>query len=84
MELHEILGSIGVFLLLLAYVLNATKLVGVTSWVYLSLNISGAVLAAWSSFLLNFWPFIILESTWAGISIVALINKTIRFASGVK
>jgi hypothetical protein len=39
------------------------------------LNIAGAGLAGVSSFLISFWPFVILESVWVLASLVPLIKK---------
>ena len=72
MNLQEITGSVGVFLLLLAYFLNLVKVLKASSISYGLLNTVGAGLAAYSSYLLGFWPFIILEGTWTIVSAVSL------------
>jgi hypothetical protein len=75
MNLTDIIGSLGVFLLLLAYFLNGKNILFKTSLTYLLLNIIGAGLACLASVLLQYWPFIILEACWMLVSIVALVNR---------
>ena len=44
---------------------------------YYVLNIIGAALACYASFLLNYWPFVILEGAWTLVSIYGLM-KTMK------
>ena len=73
-SLGEILGASGVFLLLLAFLMNLLKRWDQQSLLYIILNLAGAGLACASSILIQFIPFIILEGTWALVSLIALIN----------
>jgi hypothetical protein len=70
----DIVGSIGVFILLLAFVLNLIKKISGESLVYISMNIIGAGLACYASYLINYIPFIILEGVWTVTSVIALIT----------
>ncbi len=70
----ELLGTIGVSLLLLAYALNLLKLTHSNSKVYLLLNIAGAGIAGVSSYIISFWPFVVLEGVWTITSLVILVN----------
>ena len=74
MILSDWVGTLGVTLLLVAFALNIAKKISPESRVYLLLNISGAALAGISSFMIHFWPFVILESVWVVASLVALIK----------
>lgn len=65
MNMTDLAGSIGVSLLLLAFVLNLFFKVSKDGLFYLSLNLIGASLACLASVLLVYWPFIILEGVWA-------------------
>jgi hypothetical protein len=38
------------------------------------LNTVGAALACYASFLINYWPFVILEGTWTLVSIYGLMK----------
>lgn len=68
------IGFAGVFLILLAYVLNIMGKTDRDQLVFILLNLVGAALACLASVLLDYLPFIILEGTWAGVSLVALFN----------
>ena len=74
-DFPTIVGSIGVGLLLLAYFLNLIKRVSQDSRLYTALNVVGAGLACYSSYLISFLPFIILEGVWLVVSAIALIKQ---------
>ena len=69
-----IIGSIGVGLLLLAFVLNITKKISEQSALYLLLNLFGALLAAWYAFDGKLYPFVVLELVWALFALIRLIH----------
>lgn len=75
MSIGDWLGTIGVTLLLIAFALNVTGKLGSKSVAYLLLNISGSGLACICSYLIGFWPFVILELVWFLASLVALLKK---------
>ena len=75
MTLVDWLGALGVFQILLAYVLNLAKKVETTDWSFLILNTVGASMACSASVLLEYWPFIILEGVWALTSLISVIQK---------
>lgn len=75
MEYSTIIGSSGVSILLIAFVLSQMKIIRTTDISYSLMNILGAGLSAWSSYLIDFLPFIILESTWALVSLTMLLRK---------
>ncbi len=75
MDVSSIIGSAGVSLLLLAFVLNITNKLNSEASAYLVLNVLGALLAGISSYLISFWPFVILEGVWMLASLVPLIKK---------
>jgi hypothetical protein len=72
-----VLGSFGVTLLLLAFLLNLFKLLSQDSRIYIILNILGAGISCYASFLIHYTPFIILEAVWCLVAVVALV-KSIR------
>lgn len=84
MEAHDsmatLVGSTGVGLLLLAFVLNLANVLKAESIPYLALNLVGAGLACLSSWMIAFMPFVVLEGTWAVATLVALI----RTLAGIK
>jgi hypothetical protein len=72
-----VLGSFGVTLLLLAFFLNLFKIVGQDSRAYILLNILGAGISCYASYLIRYTPFIILEAVWCLVAVVALL-KAVR------
>jgi hypothetical protein len=75
MTIGEITGTVGVSLLLLAFALNLLNKISTQSRPYLVLNIAGAALACWSSYLISFWPFVVLEGVWTLSSLVMLLKS---------
>ncbi len=79
MNYNDIIGTIGVGLILLAYFFNTFSLIPKEGKLFFSMNIIGAGLACYASFLINYVPFIILEGVWCIVSIagfVKLLYKT--------
>ena len=71
LSLGEIFGSVGVALLLIAFLMNLLKKWSQDSLPYILMNTIGAALACASSVLIHFFPFIILEGTWMLVSLFA-------------
>jgi hypothetical protein len=74
MTYNDIIGTIGVALILLAYFLNTTKMITVNGKLFFVMNVIGAALACYASFLIAYWPFVILEGTWVLVSIYGLMR----------
>lgn len=68
------IGFLGVFQILLAYVLNLSGRLHKANLLFILLNLCGASLACLASVLMNYIPFIILEGAWALVSLIALIK----------
>ena len=64
MSLSDWIGSIGVTILLLAFVLVLAKKISTSGLTYLLMNAVGSGLAAFASYLIHYTPFIILELSW--------------------
>lgn len=67
----------GVGLILIAYFLNTTGLIPREGKLYYVLNIIGAAIVAYTSYVIQYWPFVILEVTWTLVSIYGLM-KTMK------
>ncbi len=67
-----LIGSAGVALLLLAFLLQLLHLVRADGALYAALNLVGAGLACSASYLIDFKPFVVLEGSWAVVAAVAL------------
>ena len=77
----DIIGFIGVAVLLIAYFLNLNNKLEKDSWVYLQLNFFGAGLACLASVLMNYLPFIILEGSWTIVSAFGIIKRIRKIKS---
>ncbi len=75
MTQSTLLASVGVALMLAAFLLNIFRLMSADGYPYLALNLVGASLACYAAFLISFIPFIVLEGTWAVAAGGALARK---------
>ncbi len=75
MDLPNLIGIIGVSGILGAYFLSTFDKLSTDNYLYLWMNFVGASLACISSILIEYVPFVILEGTWAAVSLVALVRK---------
>ncbi len=81
MSLSDILGSIGVLLLLIAFLLNIRHLLNTESRWYIILNITGAALCGYSAYLIQFYPFVVLETVWVIAALSSLFKRVPRGTS---
>ncbi len=75
MNYNDIIGIIGVGLILLAYFLNIFSFIPKEGKLFFLMNILGAGLACYASVLIHYWPFVILEGVWTLVSVIGLIKK---------
>ncbi len=68
------IGFVGVFQILLAYVLHIFGKLETKDLTFILLNLVGASLACFASILMKYMPFIILEGVWALVSLIALVK----------
>ncbi len=73
-----LIGSAGVTLLLVAFFLNLIKRLAQDSVAYTLLNLVGAALSGYASWLIGFIPFVVLEATWAIVAAAALVRILTR------
>jgi hypothetical protein len=74
MSYEDIIGVIGVGLILVAYFLHTAKFIENNGKLYYVMNIFGAALACYASFLIKYAPFVVLEGTWTIVSIYGLMR----------
>ncbi len=77
-DLPTLIGALGVGLLLVAFFLNLFQRTTPESLWYVSMNLVGAGLSCYASWLIGFVPFVVLEGTWAvvaGVALVRLLRK---------
>ena len=77
MNFNDLIGTIGVGIILLAYFLNMFSFISNNGKLFYSLNIIGASIACFASYLIDYVPFVLLEAIWAIVSVIGLI-KTIK------
>jgi nucleoside recognition membrane protein YjiH len=70
--LVDVVGTVGVLLLLLAFFLQLFGWLDPKGVPYLVMNLVGGGLACAASWMLPFWPFVVLEGTWAVVAAVGL------------
>jgi hypothetical protein len=75
-----VIGLMGVSLLLIAFFLNLFKFLRSESYLYMILNQIGGALACYSSYLINFMPFVLLEGTWAIVAAVGVVRKLLGYS----
>lgn len=74
MTYNDWIGTIGVGLILLAYFSNVFSLIPKDGKLFFVLNIIGAFLACYASWLIRFWPFVVLEGVWCTVSVIGLLK----------
>lgn len=78
MSESDIIGSIGVSLLLIAFLLNLNGFISTSNLWYILLNIGGAALCGISAYMISFYPFVILESVWVLAAVGSLFSRVSR------
>jgi hypothetical protein len=75
MDAPTFIGSLGVALLLLAFFLSLFKFIAQDGFAYIGMNIAGAGLACWSSWIIAFMPFVVLEAVWCLVAAAAFVKR---------
>ena len=74
MSTSDLIATIGVSLLLIAFFLQSLKVIKSESASYGFLNLFGAAIAGYASWLIPFMPFVILEAVWSIVALYGLIK----------
>jgi hypothetical protein len=74
MKTPDILASVGVIILLVAFLLNLYGKLPARSNIYKLMNFVGAGICCFSSYLIGFYPFVVLEAVWAFVALLSLFN----------
>lgn len=74
LTVNDYIGFAGVFILLVAFLLNLANKIAKDGLPYILMNIIGAGLACAASWLIHYMPFVLLEATWTLVSVGALIS----------
>ena len=76
MTYNDVIGTIGVGLILIAYFSSIFGLIKKEGKLFFSLNILRSALACYASYLITYLPFVLLEGTWCIVSIAGLFKNT--------
>ncbi len=72
--MSDIIASVGVVILLIAFLLNLYKGLPVQNPYYKLMIFVGAALNAYASYMVRFYPFIILETVWVLMALLSLLK----------
>ena len=78
MTLADIIATVGITILLIAFILNSINLIAANKPFYNLLNIIGAALCGISAYMISFYPFVVLEAVWSLVALIALIMSVSR------
>ncbi len=76
MGFPTVIASVGVGLLLLAFFLAVMGWMHTRDKSYALLNVIGAGMSCYASWLIDFMPFVILEGVWCLVALLALSGLT--------
>jgi hypothetical protein len=74
MKESDIIATAGVVILLIAFLLNLYKKLSANSKPYTLMNFIGAAMCGYSSYLISFYPFVVLETIWALFAVASFIK----------
>lgn len=74
MTFNDWIGTIGVFLILAAYFCSTFHWLSPQSRIFFALNTIGAGMSCYASYLISYWPFVVLEGTWTLVSLIGWIR----------
>lgn len=72
----EVVGSIGVGILLGVFILNLIGRMDSGSRPYAAANAVGAGIACAASLMIGFYPFVVLEGVWFIAAVTSLVRQT--------
>lgn len=81
MKTSDIIATIGVVILLVGFFLNLNGKIASNSKFYIWSNIIGAGLNCYASYMISFYPFVILEAVWTGVAAISLFKNVPRGTS---
>ena len=70
----QVIGSIGVALLLIAFFMNLFGMLTTESRAYQAMNVVGAGISCYASYLIGFIPFVVLEAVWCVTALAAILR----------
>jgi hypothetical protein len=74
MSYNDLIGTVGVGLVVLAYFLNTMKWAPENGKLFFVLNVIGGALSCYAAVLIDFIPFVVLEAIWTVVSVYGLVK----------
>jgi hypothetical protein len=74
MSTSDWIGAVGVAITLVAYFCMSVRWMSAHSRVFFLLNTLGAAMTCFASYLISYWPFVVLEGTWTIVSLIGLVR----------
>jgi hypothetical protein len=74
MKTSDIIATTGVVILLIAFLMNLAGKLSAQSKVYSLMNFIGAGTCGYASYMISFYPFVVLESIWAIVALISLFR----------
>jgi hypothetical protein len=78
MTIPDLIATVGISMLLIAFVLNSMKPISSETKSYALLNVTGAALCGYSAYLIGFYPFVVLETLWAIAALASFVKIVSR------
>ena len=75
MSADQVVQMVGAVLILAGFILSQKSLLDANSYLYLLLNLAGAIILAVLAFQGQRWGFVLLEGVWALVALVGLILR---------
>jgi len=77
MSLANWIASIGVGILLIAFFLNIFGYINNKNKIYALLNAVGGLISCYASWMVDFYPFVVLNIIWSFTAILSLFKKDV-------
>ncbi|WP_413670528.1 hypothetical protein ACEN9X_11635 [Mucilaginibacter sp. Mucisp86] len=74
MKTSDIIASTGVIILLIAFLLNLTGKLSAQNKIYSLMNLIGAGTCCYASYMVSFYPFVVLEGVWGFVALISLFR----------
>lgn len=68
------IGTAGVTLILIAYFCSTFRWMSAHGRLFFLLNAAGAAMTCFASYLIQYWPFFVLEGTWTIVSLIGWLK----------
>ena len=74
MNVSDLIGTVGVGLILIAYFCSTFNWMSAHCKLFFLLNAVGSAMTCYASYLISYWPFVVLEGTWSAVSFIGFFK----------